>query len=54
MSEMDKAIQKLIDAIRIEGPVPSYHHHVMRKHRKEWPTLWNAIDKIVSEHQKTY
>ena len=51
MSEMDKAIQKLIDAIKIEGPVPQYHRHVMRKHRSEWPRLWEAIDEISAIHE---
>lgn len=48
MSELDKAIRKLLDAIQVEGPVPQYHRHVMRKHRSEWPTLWKAIDDIAS------
>lgn len=51
MSETSQAIQKLIDAINNEGPVPLYHRHVMRKHRSEWPTLWKAIDEIVSLHE---
>lgn len=50
MSELENAIQKLIDAINNEGAVPLYHRHVMRKHRSEWPTLWKAIDEIVAIH----
>ena len=52
MSEMNESIQKLIDAIKIEGPVPQYHRHIMRKHRSEWATLWKAIDEIVYLHDK--
>jgi hypothetical protein len=49
--EMLKAIEKMILAIQVEGPVPQYHRHVMRKHRSEWPTLWRAIDEIVAIHE---
>ena len=45
------AAKKLRDAIRVEGPVPQYHHHVLRKHRKEWPRLWGAIDEILNSLQ---
>ena len=46
MSDLEKAVEKLIAAIKVEGPVPQYHRHVLRKHRSEWPTLWKAIDEI--------
>jgi hypothetical protein len=46
--ELDNAIKKLIKAIDVEGPVPQYHRHVVRKHRSEWATLWSAIDEIVA------
>lgn len=49
--EMRKAIKKMILAIKVEGPVPQYHRHVMRKHRSEWPTLWKAIDEIVALYE---
>ena len=49
--ELDKAIDKLIKAINVEGPVPQYHRHVMRKHRSEWSTLWSAIDAIVAAYE---
>ena len=49
--ELDKAVEKLIKAIRNEGAVPLYHRHVMRKHRSEWATLWSAIDEIVSAYE---
>jgi hypothetical protein len=44
-----KIIREIIEAIENEGPVPHYHHHVMRKHRSEWPTLWKAIDKAIEK-----
>jgi hypothetical protein len=35
-------------AVKDAGIVPKYHHHVMKKHRDEWPTLWKAIDRMLS------
>ncbi len=31
------------EAITNEGPHPSFHRKVMRKHKEEWPTLWAAL-----------
>ena len=36
-------------AIRCEGRKPAHHRKVMAKHRKEWPTLWEEIDKLLKE-----
>lgn len=33
--------------IKDAGVVPKYHHHVMKKHRDEWPTLWKALDRLL-------
>lgn len=49
-SNMENSIAELVKAIRDRGAVPQFHNHVMRKHRAEWPTLWNAIDNIVKEY----
>lgn len=46
----DLAITALISAIGNQGPVPQYHIHVMKKHREEWPQLWEAIDKVVEAY----
>lgn len=40
------AIDTLLDAINNAGPVPKHHIQVASKHRKEWPTLWKAIDRL--------
>jgi hypothetical protein len=37
------------DAIENEGPQPDYHQKVMARHRKEWPTLWKAIDAALED-----
>lgn len=47
MNEMEEAIRQLKQAIFVEGVVPYYHREIMKKHRKEWPTLWAAIDKLI-------
>lgn len=41
-----KLAEQLIEAITNEGQSPKFHRTVMNKHRSEWPTLWNRIDKI--------
>lgn len=28
------------------GPVPEYHYQIARKHRQEWPTLWESLDNF--------
>lgn len=40
-------IKTLGRAIRNAGPQPKLHASIMRKHRKEWPTLWKAIDSLL-------
>lgn len=44
----DEAISEIRAAIFNSGRVPSYHSEVMAKHRREWPTLWHALDKLIS------
>jgi hypothetical protein len=34
-------------AITEEGRSPAHHQQVMRRHRKEWPSLWKAINKAM-------
>ena len=40
------ALDALDAAIMVPGPVPEYHEKIMAKHRREWPTLWAAIDAV--------
>ena len=42
----------LKDAIDNHGPYPKRHSKIMFRHRKEWPKLWNAIDKILLQYDK--
>jgi hypothetical protein len=47
INRLRKLIADVRDAIYIEGPVPQYHRHVLRKHRSEWPRLWSTLDKLI-------
>lgn len=48
-NERYRSIFKDIEkAVNDAGLVPKYHHHVMKKHRDEWPTLWKAIDRLLN------
>lgn len=31
------------------GPQPTYHYEIMRRHRREWPTLWRSLDRFTPE-----
>lgn len=41
------AIQLLNAAIGDKGPSPGYHMEVLKRHRKEWPALWTALDQVM-------
>ena len=43
----DEAVQKVKRAILNEGRMPAHHRKVMQQHRKEWPTLWAALDELM-------
>ena len=45
IAEGDAAARALRDALRNAGPVPAYHDHVARAHRRQWPTFWRAFDR---------
>lgn len=47
VARLKACIKQIEMAITVEGPVPQYHRHVMRKHRSEWATLWKAIDEAI-------
>jgi len=43
------AIEQLRDALDNEGPSPRWHRETYRRHRREWPTLWIALDRLLGE-----
>jgi hypothetical protein len=49
-----KQLRQIRNAIYDEGINPAYHQYVMSKQRKEWPTLWKALDESMKDlAQKT-
>lgn len=52
-TKYDSLIQAIYDAIKNEGISPDHHRRVMRKHRRQWPTLWRAIDNLLEEFEKS-
>lgn len=47
-SRLTAAEGLLREAIQDEGPNPEHHRETMARHRREWPTLWRAIDAFLS------
>lgn len=45
--DLRAALDSLRAAVTDEGPVPAYHRDIMRRHRREWPSLWHAIDAVL-------
>ena len=45
LAEAAHILADIMEAIDNEGPKPRYHREVMKRHRKQWPSLWAAIDK---------
>lgn len=48
----DAALQ-IHRAVRTVGPAPRYHRRILRRHRREWPVLWRAIDNTISLIERT-
>lgn len=43
------AALQVVDAIRNEGSHPNFHRTVIAKHRREWPTLWCQLDRLIEQ-----
>lgn len=48
IADLLNASEQLREAIENAGPEPRFHRSMMHRHKKEWPTLWKAIRKIVN------
>jgi hypothetical protein len=46
IERLQDAIDTVLEAINNAGPVIGHHTWISVKHRREWPTLWNAIDQL--------
>ncbi len=42
-----QAIERVIDAVVIQGPAPFVHLRALDKLKKEWPSLYNALRELV-------
>lgn len=42
---------QLLKAVEDKGPASARHDHIMTLHRREWPTLWDAIDRVLAEYR---
>lgn len=39
--------EDIVSAVIDEGISPKYHRAVLKKHRTEWPFLWQKIDSVI-------
>lgn len=46
VSELRAAAEGVIEAIRNPGPQLRHHVATMRRHREEWPRLWERLDAL--------
>jgi hypothetical protein len=44
-------LQEIKSAIQNAGPNPQYHVVILERHRRQWPTLWSALDKLLEKIQ---
>lgn len=40
----------IIDTVKHENMLPRGSNDIVSKHRREWPALWQQIDKIIETH----
>jgi hypothetical protein len=51
-TDLNNVVNKIVNAIIDSGNHPVYHDKMMKRHSKEWPTLWKALDELVSVWRK--
>lgn len=44
-----EAIEEVRRAVLDAGARPDYHHAQAERLRREWPTLWRAVEHLVQE-----
>lgn len=42
-----EARERVYHAIMDQGPQPRHHLDTMKRHRREWPALWRALDELM-------
>lgn len=45
-------LEQLARAVRDPGRNPAHHRMVTKAHRRQWPVLWEAIDRLLAEHDR--
>lgn len=45
--EMADAVKQVRTAVEDEGNHPYHHRKVLREHRRQWPSLWEALDRLL-------
>lgn len=48
------ALNDVRRAIQDPGRSPSHHREVMARHRREWPTLWAALDRLIADRRQVW
>lgn len=51
--ELKTALARLDKAINDPGPQPYWHHKKVAELKKSWPVLWNAIEEVRREAQRS-
>jgi hypothetical protein len=44
----DPLVMAIYAAIKNPGPRPDLHYKIWSKHRRQWPTLHQALDRLVA------
>lgn len=47
LGELEEKVLRVRHAIVNSGPHPGYHKEQIKALRRNWPTLWNALDKLI-------
>lgn len=50
---IDRSVDAVVRAWVVEGPSPSYHREKKAQLRREWPSLADAVEQLVSATTKS-
>lgn len=50
-ARLGESSSRIAHAIHEPGPRPDLHRLIETRHRREWPTLWRAIDELMSRRR---
>jgi hypothetical protein len=52
-NRLKQIVQQVQEAISNEGPRPDYHRIIVGRHRRQFPTLWVALDELLAHLNTT-